>query len=362
MTNQPTGAAAHQQAAAPASDLAAKVVLSVIIAVVIAVVAAISVDNIVVVLLAVAAGVIGFWAIDGIVAPSRVGDAGPMISGPAGTQPPPSPTAPPTAPSATLDPAIFDPESIEIASNPLGKSRVFAIRVAKHGNAISECEDAVALDPRRGVLAVADGASSSFGAGEWADTLAKQFVHSPPKPLSVGSFATWLGSARSALPAPVNEASDGPNGWWSEQGARQGAFSTVIGAAIMTDGEARVATVMCLGDSCAFVLTGAPGERTVRRSLPYEDATQFGSHPSLLGSMVAQGHDEPTWTTIPTGPGDLLVLASDAVSEWLLADPKRFGVLDGHEPAAIANRLVAERSDGRIVNDDMTLAVLELAS
>ncbi len=31
------------------------------------------------------------------------------------------------------------------------------------------------------------------------------------------------------------------------------------------------------------------------------------------------------------------------------------------EPEAIATRLIGERTDGRIVNDDLTVAILELA-
>lgn len=371
MTNPDAGTAT--------SALAPKVVLTVVIALVVGLVAFVSVDSVVVIVLAVAAAVGAFWILDTVAQPSSAtvqsaSSGGRLPQTQTVPLPPPgvdaaaidAPTDPdapaPGKASASLDPALFDPLSIEITTNLQGKSRVFSIRVAKHGNTIAECEDAVALDPRRGVLAVADGASSSFGAGEWADTLTKQFVQAPPKPLSITSFATWLAEARGASPEPARQASDNPNGWWSEEGARHGAFSTVVGAAIMTDGDARVATVMCLGDSCAFVLTGSPGERTVRRALPYEDASQFGSHPSLLASMAAQGHDEPTWTTIPTSPGDLLVLASDAVSEWLLGDPKRFAILDGHAPEAIANRLIGERTDGRLVNDDLTIALLELAS
>lgn len=351
------------EAGTASSELAPKLLLTAVIALVVGGVATISVDSAVVVVLAVVAAAGAFWAFDAMAGSST--GAAPSAGAPGWAQtptPPSAASAPPGKPSASLDPALFDPSSVEITVNAPGKSRVFSIRVAKHGNSIAECEDAVAMDPRRGVLAVADGASSSFGAGEWADTLSKQFVQAPPKPLSIGSFAAWLTGARGASPEPAREESDNPNGWWSEEGARHGAFSTVVGAAIMTDGDARVATVMCIGDSCAFILTGAAGERTLRRALPYEDASQFGSHPSLLASMTAQGHDEPTWTTVPTGPGDLVVLASDAVSEWLLGDPKRFGLLDGHEPEAIANRLVAERTEGRLVNDDLTIAVLELAS
>lgn len=373
------------EAATAGNDLIGKLILSAFIAVVVGVVAAVNDIGAVLVVVAVVAAIAAFWLLDALMNPSIVTGLGLAPGASGGTLPqtaneslPPSrgvepPTvAEPVDPSAAaassekqtaiLDPALFDPSSVEIKTNSEGKSRVFSIRIAKHGNTLDECEDAVAVDPRRGVLAVADGASSSFGAELWADTLAKQFIKSPPKPLSVDSFANWLGEARGVLPEAGGGEADNPNGWWSEQGARQGAFSTVVGAAIMTDAGARVATVMCLGDSCAFVLTGPAGARVLRRSLPYEDAEQFGSHPSLLGSMAERSHDEPTWTTIPTSPGDLLVLASDAVSEWLLGDPKRFQVLDGTEPSAIASRLVAERTDGKMVNDDLTMAVLELAS
>ena len=348
-------------------------------------VAAFSDVGIPLVVLAIVGAVAAFWLLDALLAPTpdstvvvaQGGGALPATS--AESLPPPRGVQAPTIAepgerepdaieeqhNARLAPSLFDPTSVEIKASSTGSGRAFSIRVAKHGNSIEECEDAVTIDPRRAVLAVADGASSSFGANLWADTLTKQFVRQPPKPLSVSSFSTWLAEARAASPAPSGAPAgaepDNPNGWWSEQGARQGAYSTIVGAAIMTNGDARVATVMCLGDSCAFVLTGPSGARVLRRALPYEDASQFGSHPSLLGSMADRAHDEPSWTTVPVGPGDVLVLASDAVSEWLLGDPKRFALLDGEEPEAIATRLIGERTDGRIVNDDFTIAILELA-
>ena len=368
-------------------DLVPKLVVGGAVAAIVGGVAALSSLGIVWVLVAVVGAVAGFWLLDALLSPSPDHPLGlaPGVSG--GALPSTSAESlPPThvveAPTiaepdvaeadavedqrnARLDPSLFDPKSVEIKASSQRSGRAFSIRVAKHGTSIQECEDAVTIDPRRAVLAVADGASSSFGANLWADTLTRQFVEQPPKPLSVGSFSTWLEEARAASPAssgtPEGADADNPNGWWSEEGARQGAYSTIVGVAIMTDRDGRVATIMCLGDSCAFVLTGPSGERVLRRSLPYEDASQFGSHPALLGSMVDRMHDEPSWTTVPAGPGDVVVLASDAVSEWLLGDPKRFALLDGEEPDAIATRLIGERTDGRIVNDDLTLAVLELA-
>mgnify|MGYP001795084435 CR=1 FL=1 len=359
------------------SDLGVKIGISVVLAVVVVALAAFT-ANVLVGVVAAVATVIAFFVIDslsGPAAPTPAAGGGSLPLTSTESLPPvrgvePPSIAEPEAPSndvaastkqgARLDPALFDTRSVEIKKSAEQARRVFSIRVAKHGNSIGECEDAVEVDPRRSVLAVADGASSSFGANIWAETLTKQFVKTPPKPLSVSSFHSWLEAARSASPESKPPGGEGDaNGWWSEQGARQGAYSTVIGAAIMADGANQVATVMCLGDSCAFVLTGEAGSRSVRRALPYDDAEQFGSHPALLGSASDRPHDEPTWTTIPIDAGDLLVLASDAVSEWLLGDPQRFNLFDGHEPDAIAQRIIEERTNGLIVNDDMTLAVIE---
>jgi len=374
--------------ASNSGDLAPKLIVAGIVAAIVGGVAAFSGVDLVFVIVAILGSVAAFWLLDTLASRSSDTEIGDATAAGGGMLPATSTESLPAprgveAPTVTepaahesravdehinarLDPALFDPESVEIKASSHGGGRVFSIRVSKHGNTISECEDAVTVDPRRAVLAVADGASSSFGAHLWAETLTKHFVRQPPKPLSVGSFGTWLSEARAAAPTPSTQpaadSSATPNGWWSEQGARQGAYSTIVGAAIMTDGDARVATVMCLGDSCAFVLTGTPGERVIRRALPYEDASQFGSHPALLASMLDRVHDEPSWTTVPTSPGDLVILASDAVAEWLLSDPKRFALLDGDEPEAVATRLIGERSDGRIVNDDLTVAVLELAT
>ena len=372
------------------NELPSRVALGAAVGVTVAVVAAVSDVGVGLLVVATIAAVATFWLLDTLLSSGRTatateaGDVG-AVSGttlpltaseslapPRGVEAPTitEPGAVAAVPveeqhNARLDPALFDPDSVEIKTSSQSSGRVFSIRVAKHGNTIGECEDAVTIDPRRGVLAVSDGASSSFGAHLWSATLAKSFVKQPPKPLSIASFALWLDEARRTSRPDGSEdpgkERDAGNGWWSERGARNGAFATIVGAAIMNDGDARVATVMCLGDSCAFVLTGAPGERTVRRSLPYEDASQFGSHPALLGSIGDRAHDEPSWTTIPAAPGDLLVLASDAVAEWLLGDPKRFQLFDGHEPDAIASRLIGERTDGRLVNDDLGIALMELS-
>ena len=261
--------------------------------------------------------------------------------------------------SATLDLTLLDPNSVEMdVTSASTASPVWSVRIAKHGQAIDECEDAVRIDHGRWVMAVADGASSSFGARQWAKTLADEFVAAPPQPLSPGSFEAWIDRCRTAVMAGE---SAGQGGWWSEEGARRGAFATLVGAAVHGKKHERVVTVMCVGDSCAFVLGGEVGQRVLRRALPYEDASQFGSHPNLIGSLAEHGAIAPSWTTMAVGGGEVLVLASDAVSEWLLADHRRFAQIDQLSQPALADFLIAERAAGRIVNDDLTVALLGLS-
>jgi serine/threonine protein phosphatase PrpC len=258
--------------------------------------------------------------------------------------------------SATLDMALLDPNSVEVTHvASAGTRTIWSLSIAKHGQAIAECEDAVHIDATRWVMAVADGASSSFGAGRWAQVLVDEFVTAPPQPLSPGSFDSWLERSRAAMSG--GESAD-RSGWWAEEGARRGAFATLVGAAVHGKADERVATVMCLGDSCAFLVGG---DRRLRRSLPYEDASQFGSHPSLIGSLPGHGAVAPSWTTLPVAPGDVLVLASDAVSEWLLGDQRRIDRILELTPSEIADVVIAERAVGHIVNDDLTLAVMGLS-
>lgn len=268
-------------------------------------------------------------------------------------------TPPPPHRSSGLDPASLVPDSVETRTfGPKGR-RGYTLRIAKHGSSLAECEDAVAVDERRSIVAVGDGASSSFGAGPWAAALAAGFVANPPRPLSIDSFDEFLERCRGS---EQTDDRDAATGWWADEGQRRGAYSTIIGAGVTPKGKRRHAMVMCVGDSCGFLLRGERGARQLRRSLPYEDSGQFGSHPFLLGSLgTTADAAQPLWTVIPVEPGDLIVLASDALSEWLLDDVARFANLETRSPGELAELLIEQRASGAMVNDDLALVALEVA-
>ena len=305
-------------------------------------------------------------AIAGVPAGGSKGDPGSATPG--SPAPPTNPDTPSAAtkPRATkhspLDMAKLIPNSYETTNLGRKRARGFTLRIAKHGNGLAECEDAIATDLGRSLLAVADGASSSFGAAPWAAALAAGFVSQPPSPMSVESLAEWVERCRAPETSSANAGETGKAGWWAAEGERRGAFSTIVGAGIVTVGDRTIVKVMCLGDSCAFVLRGERGARRLRRSIPYEESSQFGSHPILLGSSESRSEPvQPSWTSIPVARHDLLLLASDALSEWLLEDPSRFATLEAGTPAEVAEMFIEQRAGGHMVNDDLALIALEVA-
>jgi len=85
--------------------------------------------------------------------------------------------------------------------------------VPKDGHSAEECEDAVGGEPAHGRFAIADGASESFAAGEWARLLVEAFV-------SKGPARDWLAGPRERpllIDAKVTSAA---GSWWLEEAFR----------------------------------------------------------------------------------------------------------------------------------------------
>lgn len=223
------------------------------------------------------------------------------------------------------------------------------VEIAKQGNSADECEDASIVAPNGRVAAVADGASSSFDSRTWARILVEAFVEQPPPPLAPESATEWLDRSRAAF------ASRQQNGdsWWGAAGSETGAFAAFAGVTVTDAGHGTIADFMFVGDCASFVLQP---DGAVRSALPFEDADQLGSHPALISSKA--GSVVPMWARVQLQPGERIVLATDAVAEWLLGDRTRIGTLLAQTPEAIATVLTGHRRSGAIVNDDLTLLAM----
>lgn len=226
----------------------------------------------------------------------------------------------------------------------------------KSGNAASEYEDAYAVEPGSLRFAVADGASETSFAKQWAELLVHRFVHEPPGSADLREWVT-------PLQATWAEGQQGKaTAWYAEEKARDGAFSSLLGLAI-EDGRWRA---LAVGDSCLFVVRSG----RMARAFPLARAEQFNNRPVLLSSVARA--NARVWDEVVTEEGELegreqILLMTDALAQWFLVEAEL-----GRRPwAALAKAATQDqfcvlidclRAGGALRNDDVTLVNVEVAA
>ena len=226
----------------------------------------------------------------------------------------------------------------------------------KSGNTASEYEDAYAVKPEALRFAVADGASESSFARQWAELLVEGFVQDAPSVAELHDFvaplqAVWAEGQKGKATA-----------WYSERKAAEGAFSSLLGLSIEGDRWRALA----IGDTCLFVVRSGK----VLRAFPLERAEQFSNRPSLLSSVARA--NAGVWSDVAAVEGELqgkdrLLLMTDALAQWFLVESEM-----GRRPwAALAKVTTPEqfaayidclRAGGALRNDDVTLVSVEVAA
>ena len=216
------------------------------------------------------------------------------------------------------------------------------------------------------VSAVADGASEAAFAREWANALVDAWVAGPPElaALTGESLAAWLAPAQEAWSAAVPW---DRLPWHGEAKARAGAFATLLGLALSAeDGDADALRwqALAVGDSCLFVVR----DGALLTSFPLDDAAQFDNNPDLICSNPANAgglRDAARLAGGECAEGDLLILASDALSRWFLAanaaGERPWEPLAELDATAWEAWLDEERGARALGNDDVTLATFEVA-
>jgi hypothetical protein len=181
----------------------------------------------------------------------------------------------------------------------------------KPGNAGGENEDATALDAGALRFAVADGATEAWQSGGWASHLAAEFVRRPPTP---GDFPAWLTAARGGWTPPA-----AGTAWYVEVKQEQGSFATLLGLEFRQPKNTPGLTwkAVAIGDSCLLVLRGGRFEV----AFPLATVSEFGSRPALVPSSTEVRCPKPEWLAGRAEPGDLFILATDAVARYLLSLP-----------------------------------------
>ena len=252
----------------------------------------------------------------------------------------------------------------------------------KRGNSNDEYEDAYNGSVRNGRFAVADGATESSFARPWANSLAKAFVQTPPlHSSSAGEFETWL----EPLQRQWHDGIDWAHlPWFAEDKARDGAFSSLVGIEFLGEEVLTLGAdeneqsiqeppasqhlrwrALAVGDSCLFQVRA--DELLV--AFPLERAEQFNSRPVLLSSNPAnnrQALDDVRKCAGDWQPGDLFLLATDALGHWFLSECEAsqlpWATLSGMKRKDFEKLVGRLRDEHRMRNDDTTLLKIRVVS
>ncbi len=213
-------------------------------------------------------------------------------------------------------------------------------------------------------LAVTDGATASSFAREWAELLARAFVHR--------RFVTAGGLRRAvtdAAPFWWRMVLSRPLPWYAEEKARRGAFTSLMGLHLAGDNRTDRATpegewqALAAGDACLFHMRAD----LLLAAFPLQHPEQFTDTPALLSSHLArnsQAHIRALsgrWQA-----GDSFILATDALAAWFLADAGHGGKPWRSLGALLDQRMFRAwldemRATGRVRNDDATCIIVRLS-
>ncbi len=273
---------------------------------------------------------------------------------------------------------------------------VFKFRLQKRGNAPDEYEDAEAVDESAGRFAVADGATESSFAREWAAVLAKGFVGLPPLDRPSSWFRSssenkrrcevdWLPPLQDRW---LNECGGRDLPWYAEMKFDQGAFATFLGIAFeqrktrpqLEGRRSDVAieqrkkrrrlegrwSAVAVGDSCLFQIRN---DRLLSK-FPLHTSADFDNSPQLLGSRTPLEQagkrvrvEDGRWRM-----GDVFMLATDALAQWFMrkneAEETPWKLLlalkdKPQQQEAIEVWIDGLRDRHEIRNDDVTLIIIQ---
>jgi len=228
-------------------------------------------------------------------------------------------------------------------------------------------QDAYQVNPSQGVAAIADGASSTLFSSNWAQLLTRAAAAFPPDVCDGNSLYPWLAERRSEWAASFDEQT---LTWHQKPKLKQGAAATLMWIELHPPDAQQneppgTLALRCfaVGDCCLFHVR----DDQVLRAFPLENSAAFDTHPAVVRSIETPAAGHVAFDTLEDRclPGDLLVLSTDALAAWALAQLES-GDNPGWESywslseAAWAQRVIKLRQANQMRYDDTTALLLRV--
>ena len=234
----------------------------------------------------------------------------------------------------------------------------------KKGETSTDCQDAAEFNEDRARYAIADGATRSFFPKMWAELLVKSFCEETTLSLEMENWEEWIEPLRQKwLKQVISTVQETKRFISVDRLSRsESAAATFVGLEI--DKTKSAWKAMIIGDSCLFHIKSSK----LKESYLIRKSEDFTNRPEVFVSFGKDSLYEPTFVTGKTNPGDMFILATDAIAKWIIQHEeveklenalKQFMSIGEREQQF--NDLVEkarETEDIRLLNDDVALILI----
>jgi len=302
------------------------------------------------------------------------------------TSPPPLPISAPTmygqlnimpSPTSKLRSLFEGDELYDIPRNT--KAQLFIS--TKSNDILENCEDACAISDEKKCFALCDGVSASNFARPWAKLLAERWVAQPLQEDDAEAVDKWLEEPRTHWKTWVSTTWLGKINERNRSLGRieftpadvkkliiQGAAATFLG--LMVDNATSTWTALSVGDTCLFHFFRNELNSWEYESFPYKSSAQFTDDPF---SITSRNNTAPIVASNilrlnnqSYKAGDILVMATDALAEWLLRhlESKKINtvlaLLERMNDESFTKFVEDQRAKKELKDDDTTLIIIHL--
>lgn len=232
----------------------------------------------------------------------------------------------------------------------------------KVGEQKSDIEDAYSFSSDHSLVAIADGTSTSFLAGEWAKLLVEHFCSPNESSISeIGErWEEWLRPLQQEWRKRYLKIKTDKNIPWNAKGGDKAHGSaTFVGLKLQppNQGGEKIWEALAVGDSCLFQIKPNSGELI---SFPITNYQEFTTVTKCFHSLPDYKSHQPLHMKGSYELGDIFLLATDALAKWILTDyhihqSHRWQDLISVDEEGFINLINQLRGDKLIEDDDTTL-------